>query len=86
MLNRNVEDITVEFLDGILGYLSFKLLTYPDRYTYEGAGPRCLYAEWNDLEILCEYGDYYVMGNGADGEPFSVAFNMETGERTQQLP
>ena len=40
-------EMTTEKFDEILPSLKFSLLQYPDRYAYEGAGPRCLIAEFS---------------------------------------
>ena len=71
-------EMTTEKFDEILPSLKFSLLQYPDRYAYEGAGPRCLIAEFSasrsclnaeydrpevdGITVLFENGVYTVVG------------------------
>ena len=86
----NVEKMTLEKFDEILPTLTFKLLTYPERHAYEGAGPRCLIANWwvsdtDSLDILFENGDYSVFGFDENEEPWCVEFDGEFGTREELL-
>ena len=89
-------EMTVEKFDEILPTLQFALLQYPERYAYEGAGPRCLIAEYDGVKIdgitvLFENGVYTVVGydktdpDCGDGtwNPWNVNFDAGTGEREQ---
>jgi hypothetical protein len=86
-------EMTTEKFDEILPALKFELLQYPDRYSYEGAGPRCLIAEYDRPEVdgvtvLFENGVYTVIGYDETVEDFNdeiwnVNFDAETGEREQ---
>jgi len=76
------DEMSLEAFDAILNRAEFKVLDYPARYAYEGAGPRCLYACVDDLDILYEGGVYTVFG--CDGEycdnSWCVSFT-DDGER-----
>ena len=64
MSDFRADAVTLEFFDALLPTLKFELLTYPNRYGYEGAGPRCLYAAApsEELDVLYEGGVYTVYG------------------------
>ena len=81
-------EMTTEKFDEILPQLQFSLLTYPTRYGFEGAGPRCLIAEYeNDADtvtVLFDNGDYEIFGE--DGTEFwCVSISSEFGERIEIL-
>jgi hypothetical protein len=86
-----VSEMTLEKFDAILPSLKFELLTYPERYAYEGAGPRCLIAEYDrpnvdGITVLFENGVYTVIGydetvDDFNDEIWNVNFDAETGER-----
>jgi hypothetical protein len=79
------DEMSLEAFDAILDRAEFKLLTYPARYAYEGAGPRCLYAAVSGLDILYEGGVYTVFGCDGDGlcdSGWCVEFT-DDGERDQ---
>jgi len=61
------DEMSLEAFDAILNRAEFKVLDYPARYAYQGAGPRCLYAAVNGLDILYEGGVYTVFGCDGDG-------------------
>jgi hypothetical protein len=80
------DEMTVEKFDEILPTLQFTLLTYPTRYGFEGAGPRCLIAEYengNDgITVLFDNGNYEVYGE--EGTQFwCLSISSEFGERIQ---
>jgi len=80
------DEMTVEKFDEILPTLQFTLLTYPTRYGFEGAGPRCLIAEYeNDgdaVTVLFDNGNYEVYGE--EGTKFwCISISSEFGEREQ---
>lgn len=79
------DDITVEVFDAMLARATFNLLTYPARYGYEGAGPRCLYAAVDDVEILYENGEYTVHGmeNEDDFDSMFCVMFTDDGQREQ---
>jgi len=77
------DEMSLEAFDAILNRAEFKVLDYPARYAYEGAGPRCLYAIVDGLEILYEGGVYTVFGCGGDelcDNSWCVSFT-DDGER-----
>jgi len=76
------DEMSLEAFDAILNRAEFKVLDYPARYAYEGAGPRCLYARvGDDLDILYEAGVYTVFGWDDDlEEGWCVSFT-DDGER-----
>jgi hypothetical protein len=78
------DEMSLEAFDAILNRAEFKVLDYPARYAYEGAGPRCLYARvGDDLDILYEGGVYTVFGCEGDGlcdNSWCVSFT-DDGER-----
>ena len=86
------DEMSLEAFDAILNRAEFKVLDYPARYAYAGAGPRCLYARvgddkwssaplWGDeLDILYEGGVYTVFGCKGDGLCWCVCFT-DDGER-----
>lgn len=83
------DEMTVEKFDEILPTLKFELLSYPTRYGFEGAGPRCLIAEYENDDgggafILLENGDFEIYGQDGD-EFWAVSISSEFGERTQIL-
>ena len=80
------DEMTVEKFDEILPTLQFSLLTYPTRHGFEGAGPRCLIAEYeNDgdaVTVLFDNGNYEVYGE--EGTEFwCISISSEFGERIQ---
>ena len=82
-------EMTVEKFDEILPTLQFSLLTYPTRHGFEGAGPRCLIAEYenddgNGAIILFDNGNYEILGQDGD-EFWTVSISSEFGERIQIL-
>jgi hypothetical protein len=77
------DEMSLEAFDAILNRAEFQVLDYPARYAYEGAGPRCLYASVDDLEILYEGGVYTVFGCEGDelcDSSWCVSFT-DDGER-----
>ena len=76
------DEMSLEVFDAILQRATFKVLNYPERYAYAGAGDRCLYAIVDGLEILYEGGEYTVFGFDADvfDESWWVSFK-DDGER-----
>ena len=79
------DEMTLERFDVLLPTLKFELLTYPDRYAYEGAGPRCLIAR-DVFDVLFENGEYTVFGlddDEIDRETWCVMFNADNGERIE---
>lgn len=93
------DEMSLEAFDAILKRATFKVLHYPERYAYEGAGPRCLYARvgddhwsggalWGDeLDILYEGGVYMVFGCEGDGlcdNSWCVSFT-DDGERERVI-
>jgi hypothetical protein len=64
-------EMTVEKFDEILPQLQFSLLQYPARMAYEGAGPRCLIAHYDGLDVLFESGSYEIYGNDEDDNVFN---------------
>jgi len=78
------DEMSLEAFDAILNRAEFKVLDYPARYAYAGAGPRCLYAlVGDDLIILYEGGVYTVFGCEGDGpcdNSWCVSFT-DDGER-----
>jgi len=78
------DEMSLEAFDAILNRAEFKVLDYPARYAYEGAGPRCLYARVGDeLDILYEGGVYTVFGCEGDGLYWCVSFT-DDGERVRR--
>lgn len=80
-------EMTVEKFDEILPTLKFELLTYPTRYGFEGAGPRCLIASTDDFVVLFENGEYSVIGTNDDDvfDPWNVMFTDHNNERIELL-
>ena len=78
------DEMTLEVFDEILSKVKFELLNYPDRYAYEGAGPRCLIGRYADMDILFENGEFTVHGGENFDEIWCVGFN-ESGERQQLI-
>lgn len=78
------DEMTLEVFDEVLSKVNFELLSYPDRYAYEGAGPRCLIARYADMDILFENGEFHVNGGDTFDEIWCVAFS-ESGERHQLI-
>lgn len=76
-------EMTVEKFDEILPTLKFELLTYPTRYAYEGAGPRCLIASTDDFDVLFENGEYCVVGFEDELDPWNVMFTDHNNERIE---
>lgn len=76
-------EMTVEKFDEILPTLKFELLTYPTRYAYEGAGPRCLIASTDDFDVLFENGEYCVVGFEDELDPWNVMFTDHNDERIE---
>ena len=76
-------EMTVEKFDEILPTLKFELLTYPTRYAYEGAGPRCLIASTDDFDVLFENGEYCVVGFENELDPWNVMFTDHNNERIE---
>jgi len=75
------DEMSLEAFDAILNRAEFKVLDYPARYAYAGAGPRCLYARVGDeLHILYEGGVYTVFGCEGDGLCWCVSFT-DDGDR-----
>jgi len=78
------DEMSLEAFDAILNRAEFKVLDYPARYAYAGAGPRCLYAPvGDDLVILYEGGVYTVFGCESDelcDNSWCVSFT-DDGER-----
>ena len=85
------DEMTVEKFDEILPTLQFSLLTYPTRHGFEGAGPRCLIAEYetgNDgFTVLFDNGNYEIYGwddSVEEGDsPWCISISSEFGERIQ---
>ena len=78
------DEMSLEAFDAILNRAEFKVLDYPARYAYAGAGPRCLYAlVGDDLIILYEGGVYTVFGCEGDGLYWCVSFT-DDGERVRR--
>jgi len=76
------DEMSLEAFDAILNRAEFKVLDYPARYAYEGAGPRCLYARvGDDLDILYEAGVYTVQGWDDDLEEGWVVSFTDDGDR-----
>ena len=78
------DEMSLEVFNAILERATFKVLNYPVRYAYEGAGDRCLYAIVDELEILYEGGEYMVFGFDTDGEDWCVSFK-DDGERERVI-
>jgi hypothetical protein len=83
-------EMTTEKFDEILPTLKFELLQYPDRYSYEGAGPRCLFATYDfdglQFDVLFENGSYDIYGYDEGDSVFGhwcVAIDCERGSREQ---
>ena len=96
----NPDDLTLDvFNNTLLPRAAFTLLGEKSRDAYArlrardvyaGAGPRCLYAIVDGLEILSEAGDFYVYGmHGEANEfaPWCVLFSdaIPDGGREQVL-
>ena len=81
------DEMTVQKFDEILPTLQFRLLAYPYRHAYEGAGPRCLFAEGEEVVVLFDNGDYEIYGWDFSHDevdlPWCVSISSEFGERTQ---
>mgnify|MGYP006276947315 CR=1 FL=1 len=77
------DEMTAHKFDEILPTLNFQLLTYPTRYGFEGAGPRCLIAETEEFVVLFDNGEYEVYGFDDAELPWCVAINSEFGGRIQ---
>ena len=68
----NPDDLTLEvFNKTLLPRAAFTLLGEKARDVYAGAGPRCLYAIVDGLEILSEAGDFYVYGMHDEANEFA---------------
>jgi len=80
-------EMTVEKFDEILPTLQFSLLTYPTRHGFEGAGPRCLIAESDEVVVLFDNGNYEIYGwddSVEEGDsPWCISISSEFGERIQ---
>ena len=77
----NAAEMTLAKFDEILARANFSLLTYPERHAFEGAGPRALIAEVDDVIIIADNGEFEVMC--FDGE-WSFSFNSE-GKRVRVM-
>jgi hypothetical protein len=78
------DEMSLEVFNALLQRATFKVLNYPERYAYEGAGDRCLKASVDSLDILYEGGEYQVFGFDTDDESWCVSFK-DDGERERLL-
>ena len=68
----NPDELTLDvFNKQLLCRAAFTLLPENARDVYAGAGPRCLYAIVDGLEILCEEGAFYVYGMRGEADDFT---------------
>jgi hypothetical protein len=80
----NPDEVTLDVFNNLLCRAAFTLLPENARRVYAGAGPRCLYAIVDGLEILCEDGVFHVYGVRAEAEdfvPFCVSFDSDGREQ-----
>ena len=86
------DEMTVEKFDSILPELKFSLLQYPQRHAFQGAGPRCLVADYGDgvgegITVLFENGSYEIFGYDDDEDleygSWAVTIDAEYGDREQ---
>lgn len=81
----NPDEITLDYFSkNLLPRAAFTLLPENARYAYAGAGPRCLYAIVDGLEILCEDGVFYVYGMHNEPNhfaPWCVTFDSDGREQ-----
>lgn len=67
----NPDEVTLDVFNNLLCRAAFTLLPENARRGYAGAGPRCLYAIVDGLEILCEDGDFFVYGMRGEADDFT---------------
>lgn len=67
----NPDELTIEVFNNMVCRAAFTLLPENARDVYAGAGPRCLYAIVDGLEILRDAGGFYVYGMRGEADDFT---------------